>query len=106
MPRIKRTDNQILDGIIREKIFGAMGREMLSMDDVATKLHMKPATLKAKCNSPRTFTLGELRELSVALKFNCMDTQEFIVMLTEKERKEQLRQVTFVNTLMLATQNI
>ena len=106
MPRVKRTDNQILDGIIREKIFGAMGREQITIDELATKLHMKPATLKLKCNSPRTFTLGELRELSVALKFNCMDTQEFIVMLTEKERKEQLRQVTFVNTLMLATQNI
>lgn len=106
MPRVKRTDNQVLDGIIREKIFGAMGREQISIDDLATKLHMKPVTLKSKCNSPRTFTLGELRELSIALKFNCMDTQEFIVMLSEKERKEQLRQVAFVNTLMLATQNI
>lgn len=84
MQRVKRTDNQALDGIIREKIFGAMGREQISIDDLATKLHMKPVTLKSKCNSPRTFTLGELRELSIALKFNCMNIQEFIVMLSEK----------------------
>lgn len=70
MSKIKETEAQLKDNIVRAYIAKNMALYNLSDDYVALKLHCTKRTFQNKKKRPETFTLGELRKLCKAIKLN------------------------------------
>lgn len=68
MPRVRQTDNQQKDDLVRGYLAKAQAILRMSDEQVANKLHCDRSTYQRKKKRPATFTLGELRRLCEALK--------------------------------------
>ena len=70
MPKIKQSEEQELNNIVRGCIKKGEEIAMLSEEQIAVKLHFTKRTYQNKKKRPETFTFGELRKLSKLLKFD------------------------------------
>lgn len=68
MPRLKESEEQQKDKLIRAYIAKNMELYSLSDELVAIKLRCTKRTFQNKKKRPETFTLGELRKLCTVMK--------------------------------------
>lgn len=70
MPKLKETEEQQKNNLIRAFIAKNMIIYNLSDEQVAIKIRCAKRTFQSKKKRPETFTLGELRRLCIALKLS------------------------------------
>ena len=68
MPRVKQTETEEKNRKARACIAKGMAMQDVNDEEVAKKLNVTKRTFQNKKKHPETFTLGELRKLSVVLK--------------------------------------
>lgn len=76
MPRLKPTEEQEMNNIVRGYILKGEQTAMLSEEQIATKLHFTKRTYQNKKKRPETFTFGEFRKLCKLLKLNETELKE------------------------------
>lgn len=70
MPKLKESQEQQKDRIVRAYIAKNMVLYGLTDAQIAVELHCTKRTFQNKMKRPETFTLGELRKLCVAIKLS------------------------------------
>jgi len=68
MPKVRQTDSQAKDDLVRGYLAKAQEIQHMSDEQVASKIHCNRTTYQRKKKRPATFTLGELRRLCEVLK--------------------------------------
>ena len=76
MPKLRPSEEQQLNAIVRGYILKGEQTAMLSDEQIATKLHFTKRTYQNKKKRPETFTFGEFRKLCKVLKLNETDLKE------------------------------
>ncbi len=78
MPKLKESENQAKDNLIRAYIAKNKVLNNMSDEQIILKLHLSRSAYYHKRKKPSTFTLGELRRLKQALKLSTEEMSEFI----------------------------
>ena len=76
MPKLKPSEEQELNAIVRGCILKREQIAMLSEEQIATKLYCTKRTYQNKKKRPDTFTFGEFRKLCKILKLNESELKE------------------------------
>lgn len=76
MPKLKPTETQELNNVVRGCILKGEQIASLSEEQIATKLHITKRTYQNKKKKPDGFTFGEFRQLCKMLKFGEDDLKE------------------------------
>lgn len=69
MPKVKPSDQEIANRVIRSCITGNMERQGISKAELARYLNIADCTMRVKLDKPDTFTAKELYRASKVLKF-------------------------------------
>lgn len=87
MPRLKPSDQEAANRIIRSCITGNMDRQGISKTELARHLNIADCTMRNKLDKPDTFTARELYRASKVLKFTPFQAASIILgrELTVKE---------------------
>lgn len=78
MPKMRLTDNQIQDALIRQAIKGSAGYFQLSPNDQAEIAGVTRATWYRRLNSPSTFSVRELRRMIHRYKWDVKTVAAFL----------------------------
>lgn len=78
MPKVRQTDNQIKDNVVRGYLAKGQAIQGLSDSEVAVKIHTTRQTYQNKKRRPSTFTLCELRSLKSCLKLTDEEIAQFL----------------------------
>lgn len=70
MPRLRESEEEQKNNITRAYIAKNMALYNISDEQIAIKLRCTKRTFQNKKKRPETFTLGELRKLSIAIKLS------------------------------------
>ena len=90
MPKIKPTEQEEANRIVRACISGNMERYMVSEDLMAAKLGVTKRTIQNRRNQPGSFELKDIQRLAKILKFTPIQAASMVLGrdLTNKEIKE------------------
>lgn len=90
MPKLKPSDQESANCIVRACISGNMERHRLTDEQLAVKVGVTKKTIQNKRHRPETFTLQELQKMAKALKFTPVQAASIALGrdLTSKELKE------------------
>ena len=90
MPKLKPTEQEEANRIIRSCIAANMERLAITNNQLAAKLGTTTRTVQNKRKSPETFTARELHQMSKALKFTPIPAASIALGrdLTRKEIKD------------------
>ena len=78
MPKLKESEDQKKDNLVRAYIAKNQALYGLSDEEVAVKIRCTRRTYQNKKRKPATFTLGELRRLADAIKLNSEERAMFM----------------------------
>ncbi len=79
MPKLKPTEREEINRIVRSCIVGGMERQGLSSSDMARKLSVSEGTIRNRMNNPSDFTVRELVCAAKALKFTPFQAASIIL---------------------------
>lgn len=87
MPKLKPTEQEEVNRIIRSCITGNMSRQGMDNAEFARRLGVSVSTIQNKMNRPETFTAKELYRASKILKFSPFQAASIVLgrELTVKE---------------------
>lgn len=90
MPKLKPSEQEEANRIVRACIASNMERQALKDDDMAGRLGVTRLTVQNKRKRPETFSLQEVQRLSKILKFTPIQAASIALGrdLTSKEIKE------------------
>lgn len=90
MPRLKPSDQEAANSIVRACISGNMERHHLDEEQLAVKVGVTKRTIQNKRKQPETLTLQELQRMAKALKFTPFQAASVLLgrELTAKEIRE------------------
>lgn len=90
MPKLKPSNQEEANCIVRACISGNMERHRLTDEQLAVKVGVTKKTIQNKRHRPETFTLQELQKMAKALKFTPVQAASIALGrdLTSKELKE------------------
>lgn len=78
MPRLKESEEQKRDNVVRAYIAKNQTLYGLSDEEIAIKIRCTRRTYQNKKRKPATFTLGELRRLADAIKLSDEEKAKFM----------------------------
>lgn len=78
MPKLRMTDTQVQDALLRQAIKGSAGYFMLSANEQAAIAGCTRATWYRRLNQPEAFTLGELRAMVRRYKWSPQTCAAFL----------------------------
>lgn len=90
MPKLKPTEREEANRIIRACISGNMERQAMNNEQLAAVLGQTAITVRRKRNCPENFTMLDMQRMAKALKFTPIQAASMILGrdLTSKEIKE------------------
>jgi len=90
VPKLKPTEQEEANRIVRACISANMERQALDNEKLALVLGQNVVTVRRKRNSPETFTLLDMQRLAKKLKFTPIQAASIVLGrdLTTKEIKE------------------
>lgn len=90
MPRLKPSEQEEANRIIRAALSAGMERQALDNEQLASRMGITPQTIRSKRRRPETITVDELRRLSRLLKFTPIQAASIVLGrdLTAKELKD------------------
>ena len=78
MPKLRMTDSQVQDALLRQAIKGSAGYFMLSVNEQAEIAGCTRATWYRRLNRPETFTVDELRSMIRKYKWSAHTVGAFL----------------------------
>lgn len=78
MPKLRMTDTQVQDALLRQAIKGSAGYFMLSVNEQAEIAGCTRATWYRRLSRPETFTVDELRSMVRKYKWSAQTVGAFL----------------------------
>lgn len=90
MPKLKPTEQEAANRIVRSCISANMERQAMNNEQLAAVLGQTAITVRRKRNSPENFTLQDMQRMAKKLKFTPIQAASMVLGrdLTTKEIKE------------------